>query len=64
MYSSAADHTGIGRLGSMPPIREAKSPEDNEMEMKFNNIETEENPQTTQFLFCKHFSEINYDKVF
>jgi hypothetical protein len=34
------------------------------MEMKFNNIETEENPQTTQFLFCKHFSEINYDKVF
>lgn len=34
------------------------------MDHKINTIETEENPQATQFLFCKHFSEINYDKVF
>ena len=34
--------------------------EDNEMETKFNNLETEENPQHTQFLFCKHYSNVNY----
>lgn len=34
------------------------------MEGKINTLDTEENPQSTQFLFCKHFSEINYDKVF
>ena len=32
--------------------------------MKFNNIETEENPEHTQFLFNKHYNNINYDKVF
>lgn len=63
VYSNSMDHAGIGRVGLGVP-REGKMTEDNEMEMKFNNIETEENPQTTQFLFCKHFSEINYDKVF
>jgi hypothetical protein len=24
----------------------------------------EENPQYTQFLFCKHYNNIHYDKIF
>ena len=44
--------------------RDRRPVEDTEIEMKFTNIETEENPQSSQFLFCKHFSEINYDRVF
>ncbi len=64
VYSNSMDHAGIGRLSGIGATREGKSTQDNQMEMKFNNIETQENPQTTQFLFCKHFSQINYDKVF
>jgi hypothetical protein len=55
VYSNSIDHSGIARMGGMG-AREGKNTEDNEMDLKFNNIETEENPQTTQFLFCKHFS--------
>lgn len=32
------------------------------MENKFNTLE--ENSQATEFLFCKHFTSINYDKIF
>ena len=34
------------------------------MELKFNNLETEQNQQSIQFLFCKNYNSINYDKVF
>lgn len=40
VYSSTTDHAGLGRLATMPSTRENKNPEDNEMEIKFNNIET------------------------
>lgn len=34
------------------------------METKFNNLQTEENQENIQFLFCKNYNNINYDKVF
>ena len=37
--------------------------EENDMDPVIKGLETEEQ-QATQFLFCKHFSEINYDRVF
>ena len=49
---------------SAPAPNSSIKEEENEMEMKFNNIETEENPEHTQFLFCKHYNNVNYDKVF
>ncbi len=64
VYSTSMDHPTIGKLGAMAPRESKTANEDNEMDVKFNNIETQENPQTTQFLFCKHFSEINFQKVF
>jgi hypothetical protein len=38
--------------------------EDNELGVKFNNLDSEENPEATQFLFCKHYKDVDYDKVF
>jgi hypothetical protein len=38
VYSNSMDHAGIGRMSGMGPPREGKSTEDNEMDLKFNNI--------------------------
>ena len=38
--------------------------EQNEIDIKFNNLETEKNPQSSQFFFMKHYKDFNYDKVF
>jgi len=32
--------------------------------MKFGAIQTEESQEATQFLFCKHFQHVDYEKVF
>lgn len=33
------------------------------MDMKFNNLDSEENPQNVQFFFMKQFNNINYAKI-
>jgi hypothetical protein len=34
------------------------------MDLKFNYLDSEENPQNVQFFFTKQFNNINYSKIF
>jgi hypothetical protein len=34
------------------------------MYIKFNNLDSEENPQNVQFFFMKQFTNINYNRIF
>jgi hypothetical protein len=34
------------------------------MDQKFNNLDSEDNPQSVQFLFMKQFNNINFAKIF
>jgi len=40
VYSTSMDHPTIGKLGAMAPRESKTANEDNEMDVKFNNIET------------------------
>ena len=40
MYSTSMDNPTIGKLGAMAPRESKTANEDNEMDVKFNNIET------------------------
>lgn len=35
-----------------------------EMDLKFNNLDSEENPQNVQFFFMKQFNNLNYGRIF